>query len=147
MRKTSLSPRWEWSQVKLGDIHFTQDNVRDKSSHYSAFRSLCDSIAAFKRDGDPDISLSKTNAHVEVVPYKHKKLFSMDNRRLFCLKEVFGPEQKLWVKQYSSTQAYDTDHPNSSWGEEKIRHRGLNERVHDAKPCLQRGILCRAITS
>ena len=31
------------------------------------------------------------------------------------LKEVCDFEQKLWVKQYSSTHAYDADHRNCSW--------------------------------
>ena len=109
-----MSRLWEWSQVKLGDIRFTQDNVRESFSHHSRFRSLCDSIAAFKKDGDPDISLSKTNAYLEVVS-RHNKLFSLDNRRLFCLKEVFDIEQKLWVKLYSSTYAYGADHRDCSW--------------------------------
>ncbi len=28
---------------------------------------------------------------------------------------MFDLDQKLWVKQYSSTQAYDADHKNCSW--------------------------------
>ena len=66
---------------------------------------------------DPDGTLHETDSCIEVAPYKHGKLFSMDNRRLYCLKESFSAGRMIWVKKYPSVAAYDADHPKStSWG-------------------------------
>ena len=40
----------------------------------------------------------QTDSCIEVAPYKHGKLFSMDNRRLYCLKESFSANRIIWVK-------------------------------------------------
>ena len=59
----------------------------------------------------------QTDSCIEVAPYKHGKLFSMDNRRLYCVKENFSAGKMIWVKMYPSIAAYDADHPKStSWG-------------------------------
>jgi hypothetical protein len=36
---------------------------------------------------------------IEVAPYKHGKPFSMDSRRLYCLKESRPADRVIWVKK------------------------------------------------
>ena len=108
--------RWTWCQVQLGDIRFTQDNVREEFGRGWAYRTLHDLIHELKRSEDPDGTLHQTDSCIEVAPYKHGKLFSMDNRRLYCLKESFSAGRMIWVKKYPNVAPYDADQPKSaSW--------------------------------
>ena len=92
---------WSWEQAPIDDILFTQDNIREQFSRGSLYRTVYDSITALQNSDDPDKGFDETIRHIEVV-YKNGKLHSMDNRRLFCVKEAFGNASKreLCVKKY-----------------------------------------------
>ena len=63
--------------------------MREQFARGWTYQILVDLIRAFKSSEDPDVTLNQTDSCIEVAPYKHGKLFSMDNRRLYCLKGSF----------------------------------------------------------
>ena len=63
---------------------------------------------------DPDDVLRGLRIWPEVVVYG-SKLFSMNNRRTYCIKHCNVPQEaRISVKLYASPEAYDSQYINSS---------------------------------
>jgi hypothetical protein len=88
----------------LGDIHYSQDTIRD---HFSDGRHISFLIVAFGKTSEPDIVCPM----IFVAPYPDSNggLYSLDNRRLFCMKHVYPPCKKVKVYRYDSIADYDRE--------------------------------------
>lgn len=64
-------------------------------------------------EADPDAILDPN--FIEVVHYRDK-LYSMDNRRLWCLKQSFPEERLVNVFMFDGEEAYNTKYGRDAWG-------------------------------
>ena len=80
--------QWTYEQIPLGDIYYSQDTIRDM---FADGRSLSNLIAWFKHSDDPDQGLCDNRISVVPYPSGTSALYTLDNRRLFCLKFVYPP--------------------------------------------------------
>jgi hypothetical protein len=98
--------QWTYEQIPLGDIYYSQDTIRDI---FADGRSLSNLIAWFKHSDDPDQVLCDNRISVVPYPSGTSALYTLDNRRLFCLKFVYPPTLLLWIKRYDCVQAHDQE--------------------------------------
>jgi hypothetical protein len=96
--------QWTYEQIPLGDIYYSQDTIRDI---FADGRSLSNLIAWFKHSDDPDQVLCDNRISVVPYPSGTSALYTLDNRRLFCLKFVYPPTLLLWVYRYDCVQDHD----------------------------------------
>ena len=97
---------WTSEHIPLGDIYYSQDTIRDR---FSGGGSIADLIAAFRCTDEPDQVLSHNRISVVPYPCGTSALYTLDNRRLFCLKFVYPPTQLIWVYRFDCVQDYDRE--------------------------------------
>ena len=91
-----MPAQWRLDWVQIADIYFTQDSMSD---HFSAGWGRIDNlIQAFQGAADLDAVLGSNVIYVVPYPDTDGKLYSLDNRRLFCLKMVYPPLQMITVR-------------------------------------------------
>eukprot|EP00933_Yihiella_yeosuensis_P020157 TRINITY_DN16237_c0_g2_i1.p1 TRINITY_DN16237_c0_g2~~TRINITY_DN16237_c0_g2_i1.p1 ORF type:complete len:433 (-),score=48.16 TRINITY_DN16237_c0_g2_i1:26-1324(-) len=95
---------------KVGDIHFSQDSMSGRFKNGSSIDSL---KAEFLRKGsDPDQVL--TPNFIEVVFYR-SKWYSMDNRRLWCLKQSYPADMLVQVYAFKNEKDYNQVYGDKRW--------------------------------
>jgi len=101
--------RWIPDKVALENIFYTQDTIRDSFQDGSPLEKL---IERFGGVEDPDEILQTNRISVAPYPEVNGRLYSLDNRRLFCLKRVYPADKQIWVYRYASISDYDTEWDN-----------------------------------
>eukprot|EP00928_Gymnodinium_smaydae_P009146 TRINITY_DN13386_c0_g1_i2.p1 TRINITY_DN13386_c0_g1~~TRINITY_DN13386_c0_g1_i2.p1 ORF type:complete len:366 (+),score=52.75 TRINITY_DN13386_c0_g1_i2:75-1172(+) len=97
-------------RVQLGDVHFSQDSIR---AQFRDGRSIYQLKEAFSLpEADPDAILRPS--FIEILCYKGK-WYSMDNRRLWCLKEVFPAERLVSAYVFPDEDAYNSKYGRYAW--------------------------------
>ena len=117
-KKRAGSDHSFWARVRIEDLKYSQDSCSELFSkspelHSQEARSihhLCEKLS-----DDPDEVLSALNISPEVV-FHGGCVFSMNNRRAYCIKNCAAPKgARIWVQLYHSPDEYDKAHGHGAF--------------------------------
>lgn len=109
-KTTAGSDHAFWARVRIKDLRYSQDSCSElfsRSAELDSFESRKIQKLREQLSDDPDEVLSTLRIWPEVVLHSDR-VFSMNNRRLFCIKNCAAPRDcRVWVKLYHSPDDYD----------------------------------------